>query len=82
MAGEVRDAFANFRRLAKATRPVSSPILDVNGNVISHKSQKIECWKKYYVGLLDRPAAPASEELIAAAHTVKKKASVKNGKSV
>ena len=69
IAGEVRDAFANFRRLTKATRPVSSPILDTNGNLISHKSQKIECWKKYYVGLLDRPPAPTSEELISAAQS-------------
>ena len=69
MAGETRDAFANFRRLAKATRPVCSPILDANGNLISHKSQKLECWKKYYAGLLDRPSTPMSEELSEAAQS-------------
>ena len=69
MAGKVRDAFANFCRLAKATRPVSSPILDANGIQISHKSQKIECWRKYYVGVLDRPFVSTSEKLIAAAQS-------------
>ena len=40
--GEVKDAFANFRRLAKVTRSVSNPILDATGNLISDKSQKLK----------------------------------------
>ena len=63
-AGEVRDAFANFRRLAKVTRPVSAPILDASGNLISDKSRKLECWRNYYNGLFDRSNTPDYEQLI------------------
>ena len=53
IAGEMRDAFANFRRLAKVTRPVSTPILDASGNLISDKSRKLESWRGYNNGLFD-----------------------------
>ena len=70
LAGEVRNAFANFRRLTKITRPVSTPILDANGNLISDKSQKLECWRNYYTELLNRPNTPDFEQLITAAQSV------------
>ena len=67
IASEVSDTFANFRRLAKVARLVSIPILDANGNLISDKSQKLECGRDYYTGLLNRPNTPDFEQLITAA---------------
>ena len=66
IASEVRDAFANFRRLAKVARHISTPFLDSNGNLISDKSQKLECWRNYYTGIFNRPNAPDFEQLITA----------------
>ena len=63
IAGKVRDALANFRRLAMVTRPVSTPILDANGNLISDKSRKLECWRNYYNGLFDRSNTPDFEQM-------------------
>ena len=67
IAGETMDAFANFRRLAKATKPISTPILDANGTLINDKSQKLEYWRNYYVELLNQSTAPVSEELLSTA---------------
>ena len=47
----------------------STPILDANGTMINDKSQKWEYWRNYYVGLLNRPTAPVSEELLSIAQT-------------
>ena len=69
IAGEVRDAFANFRRLAKVTRPVSTPILDANGNLITDKSRKLECWRNCYNELFDRSNKPDFQELITTAQS-------------
>ena len=70
IAGEMRDAFANFRRLAKVTRPISTPILDANGNLISGKSRKLEYRRNYYNGLFDRSNTPDFEQLITTAQSV------------
>ena len=43
IARHLKDGFEDLKRLAKVTRPVSSQILDANGNLISDKSQKLEC---------------------------------------
>ncbi|CAF1551673.1 unnamed protein product, partial [Adineta ricciae] len=68
-AGEARDAFANFRRLAKVTLPISSPISGSTGNQISDKPRKLQRWRSYYTKLFNRPDAPVSEDLATAAQS-------------
>ena len=65
--GQVKDAFANLRRLRSACPRISSPISLVDGTLVSDKPQKLQRWKEYYSELLNRPSAPPSCELQEAA---------------
>ena len=67
IAGEVRNAFANFRRLAKIIRPVSTPIFDTNDHLTGDKSHKLECWRNHCTKLFNRPNVSDFEELITTA---------------
>ena len=61
--GQVKDAFANLRRLRSACPMISSPIFLPDGTLVSDKPQKLQRWRDYYSELLNRPKAPLSVEL-------------------
>ena len=61
--GQVKDAFANLRRLRSACPRISSPIFLPDGTLVSDKPQKLQRWRDYYSELLNRPKAPLSVEL-------------------
>ena len=45
LKGQVKDAFANLRRLRSACPRISSPISLVDGTLVSDKPQKLQRWK-------------------------------------
>lgn len=59
---EVRNSFGHFRQLHAARPCISSPILD--GNLVSDKKQKVECWRLYCERLLNhQPKSPPADLL-------------------
>ena len=66
-AGQIRDAFYNFRQLRSAAPRISSPLLLADGSMVSEKHDKLCRWKEYYSDLLNRPPAPTSDGLDSAA---------------
>jgi len=53
---QISDAFTNFRQLSPL---ISSPILSVDGKMVTNKFQQLQCWKEHFSDLLNR-LAPAS----------------------
>jgi len=62
--GQVKDAFANFRRLRSAELHVTSAILSSSGQLLCDKQAKLVCWKKYYSDLLTIPITELPQNLI------------------
>ena len=67
--GQVKDAFANFRKLRSAAPHVTSPILDFSGRLLCDGKAKLARWRKYYSDLLSRPVVNPPDELTEAANS-------------
>jgi len=66
--GQVKDAFANFRKLRSAAPHVTSPILDSSGQLLCDGKAKLARWREYYSDLLSRPIANPPDDLTKAAN--------------
>jgi len=61
--GQMKDAFANFRKLRSAGPHVTSLILSSSGQLLCDKKAKQARWKDDYADLLSKPITEPPEDL-------------------
>jgi len=54
LCGEIKDAFANFRRLRRKRTNTSTPLTSMDGKLLSDKASVLSRWQEHFSNLLNR----------------------------
>jgi len=54
LCGEIKDAFANFHRLRRNRTNTSTPLMSMDGKLLSDKASVLTKWQEYFSTLLNK----------------------------